>query len=372
MNSILDSIPILPGKGILESEEEKRTPFSYSLFTDDNGQEAYTVYLPKNLEQFADNWFVRTAIAATAALHSHYIVTNVDMEDPGVPVIWDEYFHGIASALKQDSIKNLVCSGKFKQGYYWVISQTKFVAQHKRFYGKPTRTPQSVLTGKEVWNKIQGGLKGKWYNLVLRAAQHKFCEDPTQFALKFEELKKRLFKTSWSFKNGAVFDEYEIKSMEDFSSQELKEYDSLILEAKHLSVHFMENFDAKVERFKNLLDWDSKVSLIGTQRASILYSMKMKKMYKKSAMSLSDRRELLTLSDLLEVTNSTGLLPGTVRIPLHIKGNLITSDAINLLTRLGSKINDQDTLGRGWLDWMLRVFREEEAQDIKEENALKA
>jgi hypothetical protein len=165
-------------------------------------------------------------------------------------------------------------------------------------------------------------------------------------------MKETLFKTSFSFEKGGVFDETERKSMIDSISNELDTYNEWVKSYSTLTTDKIVNFEEDLKKFKQLFEFNSHIGVIATQRAQILYSSSMKKKTAKGAWTLDERRSLLNPVEWILATNRTGLQFGSTKVSIIIPKGLNWEDPEVALDGLNS-IKDRpelDDLSKFWIE----------------------
>jgi hypothetical protein len=288
-------------------------------------------------------------------------------EEVKIGVEYDAYLHGMGSALRQDHIQRQAVKGSYLQGYSWVVSQTEYIQKYKEWFRINWTSPLVLLTGKKVWNQSPVGDKGRWYTLVLRAAQTKVVGNPLDFIISQPERMRIFAKTEWAFQKGAVFTEFERDAMERSVHNELAAYQRVIDELKNPTIHTIEGFKERLEEVaKPLRSYNAHVQAIASQRASYLYNPRMKKILGKGAYLLEDRFSMLTLHDWIEASNATGLLfDYRNRIPIKIRDRRAPiEDVLYILRNIEFQVSSSDTLGRAWIENALeRVRRQKHSED---------
>jgi hypothetical protein len=330
------------------SADEKLKHSCWRFWQDDNKK--YHVNVPSNLEQLADNWIAILGVIAADRLGAEIHISSDPMEEI-LYEGYEQYLHGIGSVLRQGTnVKFQKASGKYLQGYGWASSQCEFVQKHKEWFRVNYESPLVFLTGKKVWNKMPGGDKQRWYNLVIRAAQTVKLENPLEFTLSHNELCKVFVKQQWSWHNGAVFTNIEMNEMSSYISQEEKKYNDYINLLKNPTINLIERFKYELAEISQPVHkYDLIVRNIATKRASVLYSQKMRKRYRKGALSLEERLSLLDASDHIMCTNPTGLLPLMDRHPMMIRSNKDIESILPVLRKVAHEAESRgDKLSHNW------------------------
>jgi len=351
VKSMFDKISISP-TGISEKFSEEIVK-NFQVINDPNGK-PWKVILPTNLEKFADNWIMLTAVAAIAVLDAT-IFPGPELEEITYPKEAAQYFHGISSALKgtfQGGTKYMPCSGSFQQGYRWALSHNDFITKNPRFFRTQWKHPRDLRIGKTVWEFSKNDDLKRWLNLITRACKKIHLLEPEKFAISYNRMKETLFKTTFSFEKGGVFDETERKSMIDSISQELDAYNEWVKSYSNLTIDMIVNFDNDLKKFKQLFEYNQHIGIVATQRAQILYSSSMKKKTAKGAWTLDERRSLLNPVEWILSTNRTGLKFGSTKISIIIPKGLNWEDPEVALDGLNS-IKDRpelDDISKDWID----------------------
>jgi len=367
LEQMMSKCRINPTGSLIGKQDDQLVNWKY--WFEDDGR--CHVVLPKDLETYADSWpHIVGVIAANllqATLH-----LGKPSEDLGFTSAQDSYLHGIGSALKQKQIEYQKVSGSYLQGYGWVASHAKVIQDNPEWFRTRWTNPLVFLTGKKVWNQAPGGDKGRWYNLVLRAARMCSLSDPLDWIISYPERKRIFVKESWSFQKGACFTESERKAMEASAQIELVAYQQLCEELKKPGMDTIESFKTRLDTVsKELRAYDAHVGAIATQRTKYLYSPKLKKLLGKGAWLLSDRLDALSLQDFIECSNATGLLfSSREHIPLRFRDkDMDTFDLLTVVRSQHYKINPKDTLGDEWFTWiehmLQRMIDANDAQEAK-------
>jgi len=368
IQAMMDKCRINPTGSLIGKQDDQLVNWKY--WFDDDGR--CHVVVPSDLESHADSWPHIVGILAANRLNAMLHVGKPS-EELGFTVAQDSYLHGIGSCLKQGSIEYQKVSGAYMQGYGWTLSHTEVVQKFPEWFRTRWTSPLVFLTGKKVWNQAPGGDKGRWYNLVLRAARACTLQDAVQWIISYPERKRIFVKETWSFTKGAVFTENERKAMELSCQNELETYKNLCDELKKPSMDTIETFKSRLETVsKSLRQYDEHIGAIATQRAKYLYSPKMKKLLGKGAWLLQDRFDALNTIEFIECSNATGLLfHQRTRVPIKIRDrNIDYHELHSLVKNQHYKLDPEDRLGESWFEWienmLLRYIRsEEEEEDAK-------
>jgi hypothetical protein len=312
LERMYEAIPLRPGYAEAKeiAKRESLKPFSFILGDKDRKT---TVVLPPNLESYADNWVMLTAVACIKMLDAE-ILPGDPITDPKEEIKylsqWEPYLQGLASAIKSGrSIPFQNLTGKFREGYNWVVSQTEPIQKHPEFFRLSWKTPFFPLLGRDVWVKDAPSWARNWFNLVLQTARRCKPESLSPFAKSSIELKRTLTRHDFNYKKGAVFTEDERSVMARNLQKYQSDYDTAVAKLANLTdeviLHWGEIY---AQKMKPLLDIDNQLSAICSERAQIIYASKNKRRLGTGAYLLGDRLSVLDPGDLLVATNPTGLI----------------------------------------------------------------
>jgi hypothetical protein len=359
LEQMYDRISVTPMGEHNRNIDLERQPFRF--YIDERGK--YHVVLPRNLETFADDWMCIVAVACLPLLEANVEVgRDLDPSEIAVNQAWEPYLQGLAAALKLGS-KNGIAkrnySSRFRHAYNWIASQNQFIRENPRFFHTRWNDPKEMLSGRKVWKENPGETKKRWYDLVFRAAQLVKLDDPLKWIAPWNKV-QNLFKTKWSFEKGSVFTERERAVMRSSISKDLAAYQDMVRSYKNdITIDMVRDFDAIYERnSRALLEYDTRIASIATQRSTILYSQKMKKKYGRGALTLEDRLNYLDTNDYIAVTNCTGLDCLENRIPFIVRDrNADPSDILGILEGIRSRIpSDAGQLTWDWIDGSINMF----------------
>lgn len=306
---IMGYISTKPGSGSAD-EKEKKSLKVFSIRKSESG--TYVVVLPRNLEKFTDNWPVRCAVAACAVLRAEILPSLEEFEEFKYLKDSDEYFHGIAAALKLNTITSDETTGLFHQGFRWVCSQYIKTQPYSDLCRTKWTNPALHLIGRETWiGNIEDHYK-QWMILITEASKRIELTNPEKFALSFEQLNAQFIKHSFAYESGACFSTYEINQMKDFISigrRKLEDFRFLVKNS--LNKDLMSKFkDMYKIASSGVVEYDSRIAAIAAKRASIIFKPKKASGKKKISLKGYSREqflELLSLGDYISATNPTGL-----------------------------------------------------------------
>jgi hypothetical protein len=359
LRQIYEKVSIKP-TGLTEMNNKELTNFS--LLYDEKTGIPTSIFLPSNVEAFADNWIMIVAVCAVTRLNLK-VLPGPALDKLEYPKESSQYFHGIAAALRQmcdtGSVKYQSCSGSFRQGWMWSIAHADVLQKNPKFFRLSWKHPREVRVGKTIWGFEKDPNLKRWLTLVNIACKTIVLDKPEMFALSFDRLKDTIFKTSWSFEKGGVFDEAERKAMLSSVQEELNAYNSWVESHRNLTLELMENYNSSLASFKSLFEYNNSIGIIGTYRATYLYSASMKKKTSKGVWTLSSRRGLLNVVEWIHATNPTGLIRGDTRVTVDIpKGaNWDSPDTgIDSLTDF-VKRNQLTMLAQEWADRAISYFQ---------------
>jgi len=355
--------------GFMAGKQDNQLP-NWKFWQDEDKN--YHVVVPKDLESQADHWPHIVGICAANALRAIVHVSTTDSEDLGFTEAHNQYLHGLGSALKQYQIERQKVSGGYLQGYGWIISQTEIVQKHPEWFRTKYTSPLVFLTGKKVWNKAPDGDRGRWYNLILRAAREKTLANPVDHIIPFNERVKVFMKREFAFDKGSVFTLNERQAMRQSISHLLEPYQRYEEELKKPDIESILTFKTRLSLDTKLLrDYDTHIAAIATQRASHLYSPKMKKNLGKGAYLLEDRFDALAPDAFFECSNATGLLFRRKRVPLTIKDkNADNGTILYMIHGMLNKVDETDDLGIEWINWCIRLLKRRIAQESEEQDGI--
>jgi hypothetical protein len=152
------------------SNETKAKPWSVR---EDNGQ--FTVYAPKNIEAFCDDFL--TLAGVTAALRIPGVTILPSLEESDVKSIIETkstqlYFSGVAAALKLPTIKSFPdYSGSFGRGFNFVVHQKlEDTKVSVKLLKGATETLQHAASGK-AWASNTTADQQRIFALIRRASR---------------------------------------------------------------------------------------------------------------------------------------------------------------------------------------------------------
>jgi virulence-associated protein VapD len=345
-------------------EDARSIPFSFYKDSSDN----VNICLPMNLETFADSPVLKTVIAAGAALNASFYASKKPIESIKYLSQYEQYFLGLAAVFKLKEVDPQPYTGMFGQGYNWALTQNEFVQKHKKFFKVTWKTPHDALLGRSVWTSNCEPWQRNFYNLVLYTAKHAIKVNRIEKLCKsYQDLKSSLIRTSFNYEKGAVFISEEIATMQDFISHHRDTLKKREKSLKQISPALIEGWDELSEEEKFLLDYDNAVGAIASQRAMIIYSPKAKKKVGKGAVLLSQRLQVLSLTELIQATNPSGLT-GDNRLVFTCRPNVDSEElAEEFQGWVAKSYPDLDQcpnpLIKGWVKWInsqIRVANESE------------
>jgi hypothetical protein len=361
IKSIYDKCSVRPSGYQQGRTEDGNQNFQFTY----DEKEGYTVFLPRNLEAHADNWTMIVALIAAVTLKAKIVSSLKDFEDLGFKASEASYLHGIGAALKQGTkVEYQRVSGSFMQGYYWVTSNFEVVKKNKKWFRNKFISPLVYLTGKTVWNKMPGGDKQRWYNLIQHAASKGDFLDPLDNIVSYPIRKKTFLKETWAFNKGSVFTNNEQKEMTLQLDEQIQSYKDFMSGLGAPTMDYIENFDKREKDVTfGLRAAEAKIKAIGSQRAAIIYSKEMQKQTKNGSYTLEDRLAKLPRHLRVMATNPSGLLPGTVRVPIEPTRTYDTDDYGNMFVAMRLKISKDDHLSKEWIEQNLAILRREHEVD---------
>jgi hypothetical protein len=303
LSDMLQSIAVVPGY-TSETSRKAKLPFAFDRKEDGK----YVVYLPYNLETYADNWIFKCGVAAIAALDADVAQCQETTEQYKYLSDTEEYLHGLGAALKLGTLEKPVGGGLFQHGFMWAASFNLRKLPNPNMFRTSWHTPVYPLTKKEAWAGTAGGPHyNVWVALMTEAAKSLRIPAPENFCKSKEELQK-LVKRSFHYEALAVFSAYEVSQMTDFIKPERDKLEKFVASLSRPTKDLVDRWpELHKEASSALSTYDERVGAIGSKRAQIIFPKAKAKGKSIRGMTRETRLAELEFGTYVKATNPTGL-----------------------------------------------------------------